>query len=63
MRFIYVMRKEDVDKLENLGYRFIKEDENNHVWIFENKECENFSAVSELDKAGIGHVLSDILMF
>lgn len=63
MQFVYVMRKEDKDKMEELGYTLIKEDRNNHIWVFKNKDVTTFSSEDEISSAGISFVLSDMLTF
>lgn len=63
MQFVYVMSKEDKDKMEDLGYVLIKEDKNNHIWVFKNKDVATFSSEDEISNAGISFVLSDMLTF
>lgn len=63
MQFVYVMRREDKDKMEELGYVLIKEDRNNHIWVFKNKDVTTFSSEDEISSAGISFVLSDMLTF
>ena len=63
MRFIYVMSKEDMDKMTAMGYSMIKEDRRNHIWVFENKDIATFACEDEISKAGISFVLSDMLTF
>ena len=57
LRFIYVMNPSDKEKLELLGYELLKCDDNNSVFVFENKNALNFS----LDD--VPHILSDVLTF
>lgn len=57
MRFIYVMCSEHKDKLVKLGYKLLKEDKRNGVFVFENRE------EFEFEKLDIPHVLSDTLTF
>lgn len=58
-QFIYVMKKEDRDKLLKRGFQLLKEDELSSLWIFQND--------TELDlefaKDAPRYVLSDILSF
>lgn len=63
MRFVYVMSKTDKDKMVAMGYALIKEDKNNHIWVFENRDVASFASGDEITKAGIPHVLSDMLTF
>lgn len=57
MRFIYVMSLNDKKKLERLGYKLLKADENNSVYVFENKAELNFSV------GDMPHILSNTLTF
>ena len=63
MKFIYVMSTSDMEKMLALGYRLIKSDERGGVYVFSNKESATFSDEDELEKAGIRHVLSDVITF
>lgn len=63
MKFIYVMRTEDRDKMADLGYHLIKGDDRNSIWVFDNDNRIDFSSESEVSKAGIPYVLSDVLTF
>lgn len=63
MRFVYVMKKEDKDKMVAMGYSLIKEDKKNNLWVFENKDVTTFASEDEITNAGISFVLSDILTF
>lgn len=63
MRFVYVMKKEDKDKMVAMGYSLIKEDKKNNLWVFENKDATTFASEDEITNAGISFVLSDILTF
>jgi len=63
MRFIYVMKEEDKDKLVAMGYSLIKEDVRNHMWVFENKDVATFASEDEISNAGISFILSDTLTF
>lgn len=58
MSFIYVMDEASRDQLKALGYKLIKCDEVNRVWIFDNPDKLNFS--TELN---VPHVVSNILTF
>lgn len=63
MRFVYVMSKEDKEKMLQMGFFMIREDRKNNIWVFKNKDVTSFDAGNEVEKAGIKHVLSDTLMF
>lgn len=63
MHFVYVMKKEDKDKMIAMGYSLIKEDKRNHIWVFENKDVTTFTSEDEIADAGIAFVLSDMLTF
>lgn len=63
MRFIYVMKTEDANKLIEMGYSLIKEDKQNHIWVFENRDVNTFVYDDELASAGVMFVASDILTF
>ncbi len=56
--FIYVMDEESRDQLSAMGYKLIKCDDENRIWVFDNPDKMNFS--TELD---IPHVKSNILTF
>mgnify|MGYP006384291485 CR=1 FL=1 len=63
MCFVYVMSKEDRNKMIAMGYSLIKEDERNNVWIFKNKDVSTFASEDEITEAGVSFVLSDMLTF
>lgn len=63
MRFVYVMKKEDKDKMVAMGYSLIKEDKRNHIWVFENEDVATFASEDEITNAGVSFVLSDMLTF
>lgn len=63
MRFVYVMKKEDKDKMVAMGYSLIKEDRRNHIWVFKNKDVTTFASEDEITNAGVSFVLSDMLTF
>ena len=67
MHFIYVMREEDKDKMVQLGYKLYREDAANHVFIFHTKnptvDLTFADDDDDLAKAGIPHVVSNILTF
>ena len=63
MRFVYVMKKEDKDKMVAMGYSLIKEDKRNNIWVFENKDVITFASEDEITSAGVSFVLSDMLTF
>lgn len=55
--FIYVMDVESKDKLLKLGYELLKDDEKNTIWVFSNKDNQQF------DSFNIPCVVSDVLTF
>lgn len=63
MQFVYVMTATDKEKMLQLGYSILKEDLNNHIWIFSAPEELHFSANDPLADAGIRYVLSNTLTF
>lgn len=63
MHFVYVMKREDKDKMIAMGYSLIKEDKRNHIWVFENKDVTTFTSEDEIADAGVAFVLSDMLTF
>ena len=63
MKFVYVMSETDKEKMEALGYKFVKGDDRNGVYIFSNKDTATFSDSDELEKAGIRHVNTDVITF
>lgn len=64
MKFIYVMNEDDKNKLVALGYKMIREDNRNHVWVFHNHSITSvFSEDDPLEKTNVSFVLSDVLMF
>lgn len=64
MRFVYVMSAADREIMLQHGYRLIKEDKKNHVWVFQNMDTVNFDSGVEIQKAGVSmFVLSDTLTF
>lgn len=58
MKFIYVMDKKSKKLLEKKGYILLKEDIENYIWVFENREETMFDLGFECEC-----VLSDILTF
>ena len=40
-KFIYVFEKRAVKDLKKRGYELLKEDEQNEVWIFANKDSDD----------------------
>lgn len=58
MKFIYVMDEQSVKLLEKKGYRLLKADYVNHIWIFENQEATLFGLDFECQ-----YVLSNVLTF
>lgn len=55
-KFIYVFCKDAADKLTANGYRLLKTDERNSLFVFENKQDLTFS----LD---VSYILSDTITF
>lgn len=41
-KFIYVFTKESFNKLSKIGFRILKADENNSIYVFENKQELSF---------------------
>lgn len=58
-QFIYVMRKEDRDRLLKRGFNLLKEDEASSLWIFENDAGLDL----QFEKNPPHMVFSDILSF
>ena len=58
MAFIYVLDPESRDALLAAGYKLVKEDRNNKIWVFENRNECSFSVDFDFP-----HVMSDILTF
>jgi len=58
MKFIYVMDKKFKKLLEKKGYVLLKEDVENHIWVFENREETMFDLGFECPC-----VLSDTMTF
>lgn len=56
-KFIYVFDEEARDTLLAQRYELLKSDEVKRIFVFVNKERQDFAC------AGIGYVLSDILTF
>lgn len=63
MRFIYVTRKEDKDKMVAMSFKLLSEDKRNHAWVFENKDTTSFAYEDELTNADVSFVLSNTLLF
>lgn len=63
MQFVYVMTATDKEKMLQLGYSLLKEDRNNHTWIFAASEDLFFSENDPLADAGVRYVLSNTLTF
>lgn len=55
--FIYVMDTESRDLLLKHGYKLLKENEQQTVWVFKNKDDQQF------DSFDIPCVVSDVLTF
>lgn len=55
--FIYVFNEEDKNALLNLKYDLLKSDDAQGIYIFNNKDQQNF------DMKGIAFALSDTLTF
>lgn len=56
-RFMYVFSKEDRDDLVAAGYTLIQNDEENKIFVFENKNNLTF------DKKNVEHIETDTLTF
>lgn len=56
-KFIYVFTENSRDRLLSKGYRLLKEDEANNIFIFANTDSMSF------DLNGIIHLASDTLLF
>lgn len=56
MKFIYVFNKSHALKMQMEGYSLIHADEDQHMWVFENKPIDRFSA-------SFAYVLSDVMTF
>ncbi len=61
MRFIYVMDKKGKKELLKKGFKLLKEDKANSIWVFENKYMDDV-ACFDLD-VECPHILSDVLTF
>ncbi len=61
MKFIYVMDKKAKKELLKKGFRLLKEDKANNIWVFENKYVDN-EACFDLN-VQCPYVLSDVLTF
>lgn len=55
--FIYVFGAESRDRLIALQYELLRADEENHIYVFLNKECQSFSCDD------IKFAMSDTLTF
>lgn len=58
MKFIYVMDKASMKALKKKGCVLLKADEQNSIWIFENREEITFDLGSEYK-----YVMSDVMTF
>lgn len=56
-RFIYVIGGDARDRLVNMGYHLLREDEAKHIYVFLNQDNQNFSC------ADIQFAMSDTLTF
>ena len=45
MQFIYVFSKNDKDVLEQLGYELIKKSQDGKIYVFQNKDQQNFESL------------------
>lgn len=45
MQFIYVFSKEDKDVLEKLGYELVKKSQDGKIYVFHNKDQQNFESL------------------
>lgn len=57
MQFIYVFSKEDKDTLERLGYELVKTNRDGKVFVFCNKDQQNY------DNLPVNGVFSNMLTF
>lgn len=63
MHFAYVMTATDREKMLQLGFKLLKEDCGNHIWVFTMPESMVFAAEDRLAETGIRYVLSNTLTF
>lgn len=63
MHFIYVLDKESKNKMEQLGYKLIRSDATETIWVFANRENYTFDNASDIEEAGVSFILSDTLTF
>ena len=42
-RFIYVIGEDARDRLVNMGYHLLREDETKHIYVFLSQDNQNFS--------------------
>ena len=59
-KFIYVFDTDSRDKLLSANYQLLKADEQQNIFVFENKETHTFAAS---DAEDFNFVLSDTLTF
>ena len=57
-KFIYVFSEKDMKSMKKMGYELIKEDTNNSIWVFENKDPEQLEF-----SFNFSYVLSSVLSF
>ena len=63
-KFGYVMSEEDRDKLLQLGYKLLRSDEVNKVFIFENKQELAFEyGEHPLEAQNVNFILSSVFTF
>lgn len=57
MQFIYVFSKQDKDVLEQLGYELVKKSQDGKIYVFYNKDQQNFESLP------VAGVFTDTLTF
>lgn len=64
MKFIYVFKDEDREKMTAMGYQLIKDNPTCGVSIFKNKDELKFEeSKEELASSGVEYAASDVLSF
>ena len=63
MHFVYVMSQEDKEKMLQMGFRLVKSDSDNNIWVFENQTVMTFDDEDRIANAGVSFILSDMLTF
>lgn len=63
-KFVYVMSEGDKEKLLQLGYKLLRSDKVNKVFIFENKKELTFECDEHpLEAQNVNFILSSVLTF